>query len=860
MELLYSIFIQPIEIFYSLLYTFSIDITGSYGIGLIFLSIISAVAFSPLARFAYGLQMQETVISSVLHPQLTKIKKEYSGHERNAAINRLYDRYAYHPIYALRSALGIFLQLPFITAAYYMISSFDAVHGQAFYFVQDLGKPDALLWGINLLPIAMTCINILVIYTSKGLQRKDVIQALLIAFAFLLLLYNAPSALLIFWTTNNIIFLCKNLYSLQKNSEKKRIRKKKTFAFWQSLFPEISQVELSLYRKIFFASITTLVFIVFLYLPINFYVSDTEFFKMSLWQFISELLPIAFTTFIFLAYFWLIFSKRNIKKILAYSAFFLVIFSLLNMFVFVRDFGTLDHGILSRQRLLLEPFEFFRDFANSFLLSLALLIPFFYKKIRPYALSSIAILALPLIVMVCIHSFQGKNIQAPMTPVEYRRAFADIQNYSSEKNVVIIFMDMFTGGHIQKMMHDPWFKDFANLMDGFTWYPDTLSTGQVTLLSFPAIYGGEGYGVRAMNKLGLPLTEIYNKAYAVLPRNFRNSGYAGQVVGAPDPFNQELLKKYDGTAEDILYTDIIDFTHIPGAKQFPVSSLDSSKGKYFALAVALFNISPNVLRKKIYDNGKWLNTLQVLNSFGIKFVKKSLTQFYNFFMSDIDNTAKKPTFKIFYSLLPHFPWYLPENEIKFVDDPYPQTDGQLLLVNNIIPEHYYTERHTIKMLGEYIAHLKAKNVYDNTKIILVSDHDEADSQMLASLFPNSFNKDGIKWATPEHELANLGRPHSLLMIKDFNSRGPMRVNNSLMSISDVPILAASHLESFDEFTRHDPHLRNKDSIREHAIGAWHLRYHKKDQFNIKTLWEVKGSMFDINNWQKTIDEEKNTLE
>ncbi len=303
----------------------------------------------------------------------------------------------------------------------------------------------------------------------------------------------------------------------------------------------------------------------------------------------------------------------------------------------------------------------------------------------------------------------------------------------------------------------------------------------------------------------------------------------------------------------------MDFSLIPGAKEFPVASLDTSKGKYFALAVALYNISPNVLKKAIYNKGKWLNTLDVINALGITFVKKSLTQFYNFFTADIDNTAKKPTFKIFYNLLSHYPWYLPENSIEFVDDPYPQTEGQLIYKNNILPEHYFTERHIMRMLADYFAHLKEKNVYDNTKIIIVSDHCEADSQMLAPLFPKTFNKDGLKWASKEHELSDLGRPHALLMVKDFNSRGPLRIRNSFMSIGDASQFAVSHLKHFDAFARRDPHWRTQDDIRKHAIGAWHLRYHKKDKFVIKTLWEVKGSMFNLQNWKKTIDDKKPTV-
>ena len=57
-----------------------------------------------------------------------------------------------------------------------------------------------------------------------------------------------------------------------------------------------------------------------------------------------------------------------------------------------------------------------------------------------------------------------------------------MQSYSKDgENVIVIVMDMFTGGHIERMLDDPWFTNgFRKGMDGFVWYPDTISMADAT--------------------------------------------------------------------------------------------------------------------------------------------------------------------------------------------------------------------------------------------------------------------------------------------------------------------------------------------------------------------------------------------
>ena len=130
-------------------------------------------------------------------------------------LSAYYRQNNYHPLYALRSLFALFIQIPFFIAAYQLLSELPALKETSFLFLKDLGSPDKLVTigsiSLNILPVIMTVINIAAsaVYT-KGLELKEKLTLYLTAFLFLILLYNSPSGLVLYWTLNNIFSLFKN--------------------------------------------------------------------------------------------------------------------------------------------------------------------------------------------------------------------------------------------------------------------------------------------------------------------------------------------------------------------------------------------------------------------------------------------------------------------------------------------------------------------------------------------------------------------------------------------------------------------------------------------------------------------------
>lgn len=117
-----------------------------------------------------------------------------------------------------RGLLSLLLDVLFFVVAYQFLANLQILRGVSFGPIRDLSQPDALLcFGgvtINVLPILMTLLNMVsgYIYTM-GFPMKVKLQRYGIAAVFLVLLYQAPSSVVFYWTLNTLSCLIKNTVS-----------------------------------------------------------------------------------------------------------------------------------------------------------------------------------------------------------------------------------------------------------------------------------------------------------------------------------------------------------------------------------------------------------------------------------------------------------------------------------------------------------------------------------------------------------------------------------------------------------------------------------------------------------------------
>ena len=191
---LYNSIIGSLKLIFEIVYTIGSFATQNEGLGIVFLSFVLNILLLPLYKKAEEIQKKENDIQNEMKPDIDFLKKSFKGNEQFYVSQTYYRQHDYKPVYSLRSSVSLLLQIPFFIAAYDFLSDLKRLNSVSFGPIADLSKPDGLLFGINLLPVLMTLVNIVssAVYT-KGKPFKQKIQLYVMALFFLFILYQAPS-------------------------------------------------------------------------------------------------------------------------------------------------------------------------------------------------------------------------------------------------------------------------------------------------------------------------------------------------------------------------------------------------------------------------------------------------------------------------------------------------------------------------------------------------------------------------------------------------------------------------------------------------------------------------------------------
>ena len=153
----------------------------------------------------------------------------------------------------------------------------------------------------------------------------------------------------------------------------------------------------------------------------------------------------------------------------------------------------------------------------------------------------------------------------------------------------------------------------------------------------------------------------------------------------------------------------------------------------------------------------------------------------------------------------------------------------------------------IKRVGTFFNYLKEKGVYDNTRIIIVSDHGGTSKET------ENFD---------ESDLDNkIGRGgfHPTLMVKDFGATGKLTFNRDFMTNADVPLIALEGIleKPLNPYSGKELKALKKDGIAVTTSHAHMPKHNNKNTFiiNDDQWWSVKDNIFDSKNWKQLSPEE-----
>ena len=838
LEGLRQLILGPIELVLDVIFALAMKITNQPVMSIAILSLAVNLLILPLYNRADAMQKEERELSLRLKPGMDHIKKVFHGDERFMMLQTYYRQNHYKPYYALKGSLSLLLQIPFFMAAYQFLSNLKILQNVGWGPIRSLSLPDGLLtigsMSINLLPVLMTIINIFSGFVyMRGMPLKSKVQLYGMAGVFLVLLYQSPAGLTLYWTLNNVFSLGKNLIGRCKNPRKVIAFACSLFGIalgfltlfsyqaeqgrkgiWIVLFAAGMQIPLFMYllrkkhprkqepkdlnlpgyRHIFLLSCLVLTVLSGAYIPAAVIKSspaeftEIQHFYSPMNYILNAFLLAAGFFQIWLSVFFGLASsnrKKNYALILAITA----VAGLANYMFFGGQYGNMSASLVYDNEITNQIHAGQILLNTGSMLVVAGTVWLIWKK-KPVVIQAFFVtVCIALIGMSAVDIISIRGRMPEMERLAGQNQQNDAISYRLDrngKNVIVLMMDRAIGAFVPYMFQER--PELQEQFTGFVFYPNTLSYGHNTNAGSPALYGGYEYLPEKMNqRTDLLLKDKQNEALKIMPVNFLQHGFEVTVSDPP-------LANYQWIPDLSIFNDYPEIRTFNAIGK--ISKEDSaliriaSRNRNF-FCYSIFRMAPVGIHAELYDDGNYNQTD----------AEKNVDQ-YSYFMDSYEVLSNLPrffsiqdsgenTFLMMSNDTTHDVLILKEPEYEpqrgYVDNAaYDQkhsrkeaADGSsITLVTESQREHYQCNMAAMIQIGKWLDYLRKENVYDNTRIIIVADH----GRDLG--FPGMINDAaGI----------DVLSYNPLLMVKDFNRNEHFEISSRFMTNADTPFLACKGL-------------------------------------------------------------------
>ena len=891
MHILYLLIIKPLETLFEVLFSIGIRITnGNIPLSIIILSLTVNFLVLPLYDRADKIQKEQALKEKELEPGINHIKKTFKGDERYMMLTTFYRINNYSPFSSLNGSLSLLLEIPFFIAAYRFLSAQPILEGASFWLIKDLAKPDALIniFGItlNLLPFVMTGFNLVSSYIySKDAPLRTKIQLVAMAIFFLFFLYTSPSGLLFYWTLNNLFSLLKNMVRSLKDPGKFMKISCALLSLGIIIFFELIHPAYSLKRHVMviagavallmpmamrylnrnkqntdriYTDDTSLhvLAVLFIFVLLGLYIPSSVISSSTL-DFVDMNNPVnpatylkenGFVTFGLVVLWVSLFYYLAIQKGKQLFNYILAIFAIVitaGFMIYGRNSGT----ITSVLTLDVVPTYSFKDYLiNLVILAFVAALAFVIIRLRKDTFKLIITAALAALTIMSVLNFVKINN-------EYRSIDTDAiaprqDNYISlsrnGKNVVVMMLDRAIGPYVPFIMEEN--ETVRKQFEGFTYYPNAVSYGTSTNFGSPALYGGYEYTPEQINERSdTSLKDKQNEALKIMPVNFLNNGYKVTVLD-PTYANYSLIP------------DLSIFRDYPDIKAYNIkdtfNNVSQERGALLTrnlLMYSVYKVTPLALQDLIYDGGNYNNASSANGVNQVVSDIKHSNGLSSTFMSNYNelkqladitgiNNDASGCFTLMSNDTPHepallqLPGYEPEMSVDNSQFSYDYSLNGLTMKMDTIQQvtHYHSNMATYMMLGNWFDYLRKIGVWDNTRIILVSDHGRGLSQ-----FDELMGEDDYLKAT------------CLLMVKDFNSN-EFTVDETFMTNADTPYLAFRKTvnEPINPATGNKlAQADNKDDVHITFSTDYNIWENNGNVFSKGPWYSVSDNIFNKNNWK-----------
>lgn len=223
---LYGAFIEPLMQIYALMFS-ALPVALGVGGRIVAFGVLLNLLLMPLYAQMELRSRATRALRARVAADVARMRKYFKGRELYFYIRAVHRQHRYRPLSQVLGSADLAVQILVFFTVFHFLSGFEPLRGASFGPLHDLSQPDRLLGGLNLMPFLMTAINLgsVFLYAQERTRRM---QAIALAALFLVLLYNSPSGLVLYWTTNNLFSLVRNL--LVRRSSGLPVRLRQQFA------------------------------------------------------------------------------------------------------------------------------------------------------------------------------------------------------------------------------------------------------------------------------------------------------------------------------------------------------------------------------------------------------------------------------------------------------------------------------------------------------------------------------------------------------------------------------------------------------------------------------------------------------
>lgn len=596
--------------------------------------------------------------------------------------------------------------------------------------------------------------------------------------------------------------------------------------FWGKLAPAFWAQKKAL-GNLFYPAVALIAYLALVYAPFMVFSSDPLVFNLPVYDFASVRFGIFLAAMICFTVIGVLI--RPIRWLFGSALAIMAFAALAFCFIVAPDVGTMDAFVFQRPEVLHRIINVVIDVSVFLFLAFLFAIIIYFKKIeilRPLLYTSLTLL----LGMTFIHLKDANAAIARITKAadsaantsefpEYMRDFFTFSRYG--KNVVVVMTDMFTGGNMNQLLERH--PELREELDGFIWYEDVVTAGSLTVFGKPGILGGmEAHPLVINQDKSRSLEEKIAQAKGSFLRYLQDHNFTISIQD--DEFlDPELLNNYLDKKKKSNLVVRNKWEHALEHwenKNYKITKL-SSHQPFFNM-IGLYNIVPIEYKSMIYDDGKWHQPMHI-NILGLQDMASRLGNLeIPIYLSHVENINKN-SFIYCTSLLTHVPWNLDENGIP--NEIFDWDNLRDLSKGGLSIGHLNTEFFTLKILVKWFDWMKEHGVYNNTMIIIVSDHGRGDSVELVKIWQGF---------PPIH-------PHGLLLVKEYDAEGELKIDRTTqMANWDVPQLIKNSLET-DTISHQYPWHKERERL--HVIGNWRRQAHPKNEYKFSRVFSIQGPLY-----------------